>query len=135
VREGAVVGRDSSLGRFTAIGRHVILGERVRIQNSCLFAPHVVVEDEVTLAGNIVITEDETVGRHGPGYVKPTTVLRRRCRIGASVTLLPGLEIGEEAFVGAGSLVTRDVPARTLVMGSPARLVRGLSDEELAGGE
>jgi UDP-2-acetamido-3-amino-2,3-dideoxy-glucuronate N-acetyltransferase len=57
--------------------------------------------------------------------------LRRACRVGGGARILPGIEVGEEAVVAAGSVVTRDVPARTLVMGVPARAVREVSDEEL----
>jgi acetyltransferase-like isoleucine patch superfamily enzyme len=57
--------------------------------------------------------------------------LRRACRIGGGALILPGVEIGEEAFVATGSVVTRDVPARTLVMGSPAKAVGEVDDDEL----
>jgi len=57
--------------------------------------------------------------------------LRRACRIGGGAVLVPGVEIGEEAFVAAGSVVTADVPSRKVVMGVPARLVRDVPDEEL----
>ena len=58
-------------------------------------------------------------------------VFRRACRVGGGVVLVPGVEIGEEAFVAAGALVTRDVPARAVVMGVPARVVREVGDEDL----
>jgi acetyltransferase-like isoleucine patch superfamily enzyme len=58
-------------------------------------------------------------------------VLRRACRIGAGAVLLPGVEVGEEAFVAAGSVVTRHVPPRAVVMGTPARVVREVPEEEL----
>jgi acetyltransferase-like isoleucine patch superfamily enzyme len=60
-------------------------------------------------------------------------VLRRACRIGGGAVVLPGVEIGEEAFVGAGAVVTRDVPARTVVLGVPARVVRNVEEAELLG--
>ena len=60
-------------------------------------------------------------------------MLRRACRIGGGAVLLPGVEVGEEAFVGAGAVVTRDVPARTVVVGVPARAVREVAPEELLG--
>jgi acetyltransferase-like isoleucine patch superfamily enzyme len=58
-------------------------------------------------------------------------LLRRACRVGGGAVLVPGVEIGEEAFVGAGAVVTRDVPSRSLVVGSPARELRRVGDEEL----
>ena len=64
---------------------------------------------------------------HGP-------VLRRACRVGGAAVLLPGVEIGEEAFVGAGAVVTKDVPARAVVVGNPARVLRDVPDDELLPG-
>jgi UDP-2-acetamido-3-amino-2,3-dideoxy-glucuronate N-acetyltransferase len=60
-------------------------------------------------------------------------VLRRACRIGGGAVLLPGVEVGEEAFVGAGAVVTRDVPARTVALGVPAKVVREVGETELLG--
>jgi len=60
-------------------------------------------------------------------------VIRRGARVGGGAVLLPGIEIGEEAFIGAGAVVTRDVPAGTLVVGSPARYLRSVPPEELLG--
>jgi acetyltransferase-like isoleucine patch superfamily enzyme len=71
------------------------------------------------------------MGRHPRGEVLIAPVLRRAARIGAGAILLPGVEVGEEAFVAAGALVTRDVAAREVVMGVPARAVRRVPDEDL----
>ena len=71
------------------------------------------------------------MGRHGPGHELRGATLRRACRVGGGVVLLPGVEIGEEAFVAAGAVVVRDVPARAVVMGVPAREVRQVGDEDL----
>ena len=60
-------------------------------------------------------------------------VIRRGARIGGGAVLCPGVEIGEEAFVGAGAVVTKDVPARVVVVGSPARVLREVPDDELLG--
>jgi acetyltransferase-like isoleucine patch superfamily enzyme len=71
------------------------------------------------------------MSRHGPGAPLRGALLRRACRIGGGAVLTPGVEIGEEAFLAAGALVTRDVPARAVVMGVPARVVREVGDEDL----
>ena len=71
-------------------------------------------------------------GRGAPRELRGA-VLRRACRVGGGAVLLPGVEVGEEAFVGAGAVVTKNVPPRALVMGVPARMVREVAEEELLG--
>lgn len=128
VRERAQVGRDSVLGRTVAIGADVVVGERVRMQNNAAFVSGCVVEDDVFVGPNVITTDDDTMGRRPAGTPRRPCRLRRGCRIGASVILLPGVEVGEEAVVGAGSLVRESVAPRTLVVGAPARTVRVLDE-------
>jgi acetyltransferase-like isoleucine patch superfamily enzyme len=90
-----------------------------------------VVEDDVFVGPGACTTNDDTMSRHDSSYELRGATLRRACRIGGAAVLVPGVEIGEEAFVGAGAVVTRDVPPRTLVVGSPARELRRIADEEL----
>jgi UDP-2-acetamido-3-amino-2,3-dideoxy-glucuronate N-acetyltransferase len=71
------------------------------------------------------------MARHTDDYPIEGALLRRACRIGGGAVLTPGTEIGEEAFVAAGAVVVRDVPARAVVMGVPARVVREVGDEDL----
>jgi UDP-2-acetamido-3-amino-2,3-dideoxy-glucuronate N-acetyltransferase len=85
----------------------------------------------VFVAPGVLLTNDPTAGRRGADRELRGAVLRRACRLGGGAILLPGVEVGEDAFVGAGAVVTKDVPARTLVMGVPARVVRKLAGEEL----
>jgi acetyltransferase-like isoleucine patch superfamily enzyme len=76
-------------------------------------------------------TNDDKMARLPPGAPLHGATLRRACRVGGGAVLLPGVEIGEEAFVAAGAVVTSDVPARKVVMGVPARMVRDVPDEDL----
>ena len=79
----------------------------------------------------VCMTNDRTMARHGPEYELRGRALRRACRVGGAAVLLPGVEVGEEAFVAAGAVVTRDVPARAVVMGVPARVLREVPDEDM----
>ena len=76
----------------------------------------------------VTTTNDSTMARHPPDEPLAGPTLRRACRVGGGVVLCPGVELGEEAFVAAGAVVTRDVPARAVVMGVPARVVREVED-------
>ena len=133
VREGAIVGEESAVGRGSQVDWDVRLGARVRIQTGCYVAGRSVVEDDVFIAPGVVTTNDRHATRHGPDYEMEGAVLRRASRIGAGAVLLPGVEVGEEALVAAGSVVTRGVPARAVVMGVPARQVREVPDQDLLG--
>ena len=79
----------------------------------------------------VTTTNDHTMDRHRREMALRGPVLRRGCRVGGGATLTPGVEIGEEAFVAAGAVVTRDVAPRTVVMGVPARVIRHVGDEDL----
>jgi acetyltransferase-like isoleucine patch superfamily enzyme len=85
----------------------------------------------VFVGPGVTTTNDDTMGRHPPGVPLAGPRLRRACRVGGGAVLTPGVEIGEEAFVAAGAVVTRDVGDREVVMGVPARVVRRVGDEDL----
>jgi acetyltransferase-like isoleucine patch superfamily enzyme len=131
VRERAVVGGNSAVGRGSAVDNDVVVGERVRIQTGCYVTAFSRVEDDVFIGPGVYTFNDNAMGRHAKGAQLSGPTLRRACRIGGGAMILPGIVVGEEAFVATGSVVTRDVPPRTLVMGSPAKLVREIGDEEL----
>jgi acetyltransferase-like isoleucine patch superfamily enzyme len=131
VRERAEVGERSVVGRGSAVDNDVTIGARVRIQTGCYITAFSVIEDDVFVAPGVTLTNDDTMGRHGPDHELRGAVLRRACRVGGGAVLTPGVEVGEEAFVAAGAVVVRDVPARAVVMGVPARQVREVGDEDL----
>ncbi len=133
VRERSAVGEGSTVGRGSAIENDVAIGARVRIQTGCYVTAFSEVEDDVFLAPCVTTANDMTAGRRAAGEPLRGPRLRRACRVGAGAVLLPGIEVGEEAFVGAGSVVTRDVAARSVTFGSPARHVREVADGELLG--
>ena len=122
VRERAEIGADASIGYGCVVGHDARIGKRVRLQTHVLVTAYAVIEDDVFIGPNATTTNDDAMGR---GEFEPTPpLLRRGCRIGAGSIITPGVEIGEDAFVAAGAVVTRDVPPRTMVMGVPARAVR-----------
>jgi len=133
VRERCTVGADSIVGRGSVVDNDVAVGARVRVQTNVYLTAFTVVEDDVFVGPGAVTTNDDTIGRRRPDEALRGATLRRACRIGGGAVLTPGVEIGEEAFVAAAALVTHDVPARTVVMGAPARVVRDVPPADLLG--
>lgn len=131
VRERARIGAGSVVGRGCSVDNDVIVGERVKLQTGVYLTAGSLVEDDVFLGPGALTTNDDTMGRHPPEVSLAGATLRRACRIGGGAVLCPGVEVGEEAYVAAGALVTRDVPARAVVMGVPARVVRDVGEEDL----
>ncbi|HWY19123.1 MAG TPA: acyltransferase [Solirubrobacteraceae bacterium] len=131
LRERSTVGPGSVVGRGSVLDNDVTIGARVRIQTNVYITAYSVVEDDVFVGPCAMSTNDDTMARHGSEYALRGTTLRRACRIGGAAVLTPGVEVGEEAFVAAGAVVTRDVPARAVAMGVPARVVREVPAEDL----
>ena len=121
----------SARGRWSGEHRASISGPgsatRVLIQTGVYVTGGSVVEDDVFLGPGVITTNDHAMGRHARGEPLLGPIFRRACRVGGGAVLVPGVVIGEEAFVAAGALVTRDVGDRDVVMGVPARVVRRVS--------
>lgn len=128
VMSGARIGRSCTLGQNVNVDGDTVIGDNVKIQNNVSVYSGVVIEDDVFLGPSCVLTNVSNprsqVERRGL-YEK--TVLRRGCSIGANATIVCGHTVGPYAFVGAGAVVTRDVPAYALMLGNPARKVGWMS--------
>lgn len=131
IREGTTIGSRCLIGTGTIIEDNCRIGDEVRIQSAVYIPTGTVIEDGVFIGPRACITNDKWMGRSQES-LQPVTI-RRHARIGANSTILPGVEIGSDAVVGAGAVVTRDVAPRTVVVGSPARVLRKLRRSELAG--
>lgn len=132
VRERAEIGEHSVVGRASSVDFDARVGARVLIQTGVYITGDSLVEDDVFVGPGVITTNDHTMGRHPRGTPLQGPVLRRACRVGGGAVLAPGVEIGAEAFVAAGAVVTRDVGEREVVMGVPARVVREVPDEDLS---
>jgi acetyltransferase-like isoleucine patch superfamily enzyme len=131
VRERAWIGEGSVIGRGSVVDNDVVIGARVRVQTNVYLTAFTLIEDDVFVGPGAITTNDDTMARHGEETPVRGATLRRACRVGGGAVLTPGVEIGEEAFVAAGAVVTRDVPPRAVVMGVPARVVREVGEEDL----
>jgi acetyltransferase-like isoleucine patch superfamily enzyme len=119
---GAIVGRDCNICDHAFIEGGVVLGDRVTVKNRVLLWDGVTVEDDVFLGPGVTFTNDLRPRRTDAPFAPVPTVVRRGASLGASVTVVCGVEIGEAAFAAAGSVITRDVPARVWVAGVPATM-------------
>jgi acetyltransferase-like isoleucine patch superfamily enzyme len=132
VRERVTVGDDVVIGRGSLVENDTTIGAMTKIQADAYITAYSTLEEHVFIAPCVVTTNDNFMGRteRRHALVKGPTI-RRGARIGGGAVLLPGVEIGEEAFVGAGAVVTKDVEPRKLVVGNPARVVRPVPEDEL----
>jgi len=132
VRERVTVGDDVVLGRGSLIENDTAIGAMTRIQAEAYITAHSTLEEHVFIAPCVVTTNDNFMGRTERRHelMKGPTI-RRGARVGGGAVLCPGVEIGEEAFVGAGAVVTKDVAPRTIVVGNPARVLREVPGDEL----
>jgi UDP-2-acetamido-3-amino-2,3-dideoxy-glucuronate N-acetyltransferase len=133
VRERTRIGQGSVIGRGSVVDNDVVVGARVKVQTSVYLTAFTEIEDDVFVGPGATTTNDDTMARHDDDTPLRGATLRRACRVGGGVVLTPGVEVGEEAFVAAGAVVTNDVPARAVVMGVPARVVREVGEQDLLG--
>ncbi len=132
VRERCEIGDDVVIGRGSLVENDTTIGELTKIQADAYITAYSTLEDNVFIAPCVVTTNDNFMGRTERRHeLRKGPTIRRGARIGGAVVLLPGIEVGEEAFVGAGAIVLKDVPPRAVMVGNPARQIREVPDEEL----
>ncbi len=131
---GCEIGDETRIGPFVEIQRGVKVGRRCKIQSHTFICEGVTVEDEVFIGHNVNFINDaiprattaEGMPKTDADWSMQRTLVRRRASVGTGAVLLGGITIGSEAIIGAGAVVTRDVPDRAVVAGNPARVLRFL---------
>lgn len=129
---GCEIGDHSKIGTFVEIQKGAIIGKYCKVQSHTFICEGVTLEDNVFVGHNVTFINDRfprATADNGQlqteaDWTCEPTVVKRGASIGSSSTLLCGITVGENAIVGAGSMVTRDVPANTIVAGNPARVIR-----------
>jgi acetyltransferase-like isoleucine patch superfamily enzyme len=120
IRENNTIGDNVSIGTGTVIEHHVTIAEKVRIHSQAFIPEYTTIERGAWIGPNVVITNARYPNTPSTKHELCGAYLEEGCMIGANSTLLPGVRIGKHALIGAGSVVTKDVPAGAVVVGNPA---------------
>jgi len=135
---GCEVGDNSKLGAFVEIQKNAKVGKNCKISSHTFICEGVTIEDNVFIGHGVMFVNDMYPRATAPGGTLQTeqdwkvekTLVKKGASIGTGVTVLANVTIGEDAIVGAGAVVTRDVPPRTIVAGNPARVLRSISPNQ-----
>lgn len=132
IRENTRIGHHTIIGTSVKIEMNAYIGNNVLIETQAHVTGHMTIEDYVFVGPACVTTNDQRMlwRRAGAGQFLQGPTLKWGCRIGGGSVLLPGVVVGREAIVAAGSVVARDVPDRTLAAGNPARLIGAVPSDE-----
>ncbi len=128
VREENVIGDHVSIGSHSIVEHHVTIGNDVRLHSNVFVPEYTILQDECWLGPNVVITNARYPRSRNVKEQLQGAIIKRRARIGANATLLPGVTIGENALVGAGAVVVSDVPDNAVVVGNPARVIKQVTE-------
>jgi acetyltransferase-like isoleucine patch superfamily enzyme len=132
VRERCEIGADVVIGRGSLVENDCTVGALTKIQAMAYITAYSTLEDNVFVGPCVQTSNDNFMGRTERRHeLRKGPTLRRGARVGVGAVLCPAVEIGEEAYVGAGAVVVKDVPPRVVVVGNPARVLRDVPPEEL----
>jgi len=134
---GCAIGDNTKIGTFVEVQKNAHVGRNCKIQSHTFICEGVTIEDDVFVGHGVTFVNDKYPrSTNGSGSLQSEedwkvspTIVRQGASIGSGATILCNVTIGEEAIVGSGSVVTRDVPPRTIVAGNPARIIRRISHE------
>ncbi|HBV2904090.1 TPA: N-acetyltransferase [Citrobacter freundii] len=130
ILKNAVIGRNCNICANTMIENDVIIGNNVTVKSGVYIWDGITIEDDVFIGPCVAFTND----KHPRSKMYPAaflkTIVKKGASIGANATILPGIEIGEKAIVGAGSVVTKNVPPYAVVVGNPAKVVKWINNDE-----
>ena len=133
IRSDTRIGEACTIGSNVDIEGDAQIGDHVSLQSFCYITRGVVIEDKVFCGPRVTTMNDKRICHQRPSmkFMRAAPRILRGARVGGGSVLLPGVTVGENALVGAGSVVTKDVPDRAIVVGNPARVVGTVADEEL----
>jgi UDP-2-acetamido-3-amino-2,3-dideoxy-glucuronate N-acetyltransferase len=132
IRENTTTGDFTIIGKNATIENNVAIGKRCKIQSNVQIVPYSLLEDDVFMSPGVMTSNDKYAGRTKKRFKEyKGLTMKRGARLGVACITLPGVVINEDAMVGAGSIVTKDVPARKIAFGTPAKVVKDVPEEQL----
>jgi UDP-2-acetamido-3-amino-2,3-dideoxy-glucuronate N-acetyltransferase len=132
LRSDTLIGEACTIGSYVDIEGEVTIGNYVSLQSGCYITRGVIIEDEVFCGPRVITMNDKRMSYRRPSltFVRSAPRILRAARVGGGSVLLPGVTVGENAFVGAGAVVTRDIPDGAIALGNPAKVVGWVPEEE-----